>query len=818
MPIILRKLKNKAKGLLFFWKGWVQSRRDTEDRARALYLAYRKRLPLDSKAIFLESQHGKQFSGNIYYMLRHMALSPDYAGYHFYLSAIRESVAQSYEAQIRQMGLRNVQVVTFCTEPYFRALATAKFLINDVTFTPFFLKREGQVYLNTWHGTPLKTLGKDIVHEEANFGNVQRNFLCADYMLFPNDYTKEIMIDAHMLDNFSGGQYILGGYPRNAVFYEHERRRQLRSQFPEKRIYAYMPTFRGGPRRIGTRENDAYLSYYLYEIDRQLEEDEVFYVNLHPIAKKNVHFEGFQHIKPFPAGWETYEFLGVADVLITDYSSVFFDFACTRRKIVLFEYDAEEYFSERGVYMSPRALPFPIVADVPELLREMRSEKQYDEAFLQTYCPHEGKDATRALCDFFVLGRQENLIASKIPDNGKENVLIYVENLEPNEMTASLWALLSNIDLTKRNYLLTCPRDSVGSNAKKLLELPQGVRFYTSVNSPNPTRREAVLGKLFKRGLLDAELYLKWQRSCVKEAFDREYGSMRLDHVVHYSGDGEDAILQLGIFDKNRILYVHRGRPEKRTSQRFARRDVLRHACRTYDHVAADAQESQEGIRAISGKDEKLSVVRVFFDHRGAQEKAKLPLQFDPDTTSTITEAALKEKLASQSKKFVSVGCWAHDKGRLQLIEAFRRFLERNPESELILIGENAAANEDGVSRDDVERLEIGGRVTRIGCLSNPFPIIKRCDGFVLSSEYDGFGWGLLAAALGVPVISIDVPGPRGMLKEFGGTLVENSVDGLYGGMVALSEGRVAPMAIDFEKYNEEANRRFEALFTTPKN
>ena len=79
--------------------------------------------------------------------------------------------------------------------------------------------------------------------------------------------------------------------------------------------------------------------------------------------------------------------------MITDYSSVFFDFACTRRKIVLFPYDKEEYLETRGMYFDMDELPFPQVFDVPELVEELRSEKNYDDSeFIRKFnaydCPN----------------------------------------------------------------------------------------------------------------------------------------------------------------------------------------------------------------------------------------------------------------------------------------------------------------------------------------------------------------------------------------------------------------------------------------------
>ncbi|MFR4022006.1 MAG: CDP-glycerol glycerophosphotransferase family protein [[Eubacterium] siraeum] len=73
--------------------------------------------------------------------------------------------------------------------------------------------------------------------------------------------------------------------------------------------------------------------------------------------------------------------------LVTDYSSVFFDYACTRKKVVLFPYDKDEYLCDRGMYMDMDDLPFPQVFDLDALVDELRSEKNYDaEEFVKTYC------------------------------------------------------------------------------------------------------------------------------------------------------------------------------------------------------------------------------------------------------------------------------------------------------------------------------------------------------------------------------------------------------------------------------------------------
>ena len=150
-------------------------------RARKKYPTYYDTLPIDEKAILIESQHGTQMSGNVFYLMRYLTQSEKYKGYTVYLSA-RGSKEKDFRAMLDSYGLEGVKTVILASEEYYALIASAKYLINDNTFLPFFMKKEGQVYLNTWHGTPLKTLGRQIKSEPHAIGNTQRNFLFADYL------------------------------------------------------------------------------------------------------------------------------------------------------------------------------------------------------------------------------------------------------------------------------------------------------------------------------------------------------------------------------------------------------------------------------------------------------------------------------------------------------------------------------------------------------------------------------------------------------------------------------------------------------------
>ena len=113
------------------------------------YIVYREKLPLEEKTILLESQQGGSLGGNIFALLKELCNNPDYREYKLYLSCF-ESRLEGRKELLRHHGLADrVTVVSTGRAEYFKVLATAKYLINDNTFTPTFIKRPGQLYLNT---------------------------------------------------------------------------------------------------------------------------------------------------------------------------------------------------------------------------------------------------------------------------------------------------------------------------------------------------------------------------------------------------------------------------------------------------------------------------------------------------------------------------------------------------------------------------------------------------------------------------------------------------------------------------------------------
>lgn len=779
------------------------------------YPHYYRTLPLDEKAVLLESQHGTGMNGNIYYLLRVLATDPRYREFTLYL-ACRDDNRDRFQTRLEAEGMTQVRLVAVHSRAYLRVLASAKYLFGDITFYPLFVKRPDQVYLNTWHGTPLKTLGRRVNNDLHNIAGVQKNFFMADYLLYPNAYTMEHMVEDYMLPGLSHARILLAGYPRNTAFFDVEDAVKQREQLGllGKRVYAFLPTWRG---QIGAIDPNASadVQRQLQQLDEGLTEDEVLFVNLHPMAKKDVSFADFDHVRPFPVDRETYRFLNVADCLITDYSSVFYDFAVTRKKCVLFTYDEEAYEADRGFYRPLSTLPFPRVKTVEALLSEIRSPKQYDDkAFLREYCPYDRPDAAVRLCERVIFGQESDAIQERpLPDNGRPNVLLYAGDLARNGITTSLLNLLSHTDFSARNYYVTFRTKAVAPHREVLHRLPAGVNYIATDGRMGLGLWKTLAQKLFYKRLLPLSAYRRLMEKEYPWEIRRCYGDAPFSDVVQFCGYETERTLFFAAFPANRVIYVHNDMQQEIRTRKNQRRDVLQYAYGAYDHVAMVTEDLQDPTAGLLAQERPLEVAHNLIDYRGILARGDQCLSFDEKTRSTHTLEQLQALLDEPGKCLVNVGRFSPEKGHRRLIDTFVRVWQEMPDSALVIIG----GNQWGGLYDELcayaATLPCADRIVLILSMENPLPLVKACDGFVLSSYYEGFGLVLAEAdILGLPVISTAITGPSGFMRRWGGTLVEDSEAGIEEGLRRLLRGEIPRLTVDYEAYNRQAVAEFAAL------
>ncbi len=510
----------------------------------SIYDAYYNQ-DIDEKIIYIESRNGFDFAGNIFRIVEELSTGA-YGDFRIYVFA-HAHVKPKIEEKKKNYNL-NIYKIIDSQEKACEILHKAKYIIIDSGIRHKYVKKPGQVMVNTWHGTILKLMGIDNSHERFSMGIIQRSLLFSDYLIFPSDYMKDQLLKSFMLDKIHPGKLLLEGYPRNSVFLDEARKDEFRREFglEDYEIFIYMPTFKGlvDDRKDEKQRDD--VDYFLNEIDENLRDDQILFAKLHPYNTQKIDFDKFEHIKEFPEGFEIYDIVNMADCLITDYSSVFYDFGNTKRKIISFNYDEEEYLADRGFYFPLSDLPFPKVQTVDDLIREMNTPKNYDDTeFIEKFCQYDRIDAAKYICETVFKGKDS--CKYETIENKKPNILLYAGDFSNGASVNSLKSFIERIDIDRYNVFVSfCPwMDNVKENPEDIFNLPQGIGFLPFSYNIMPTVKEKIdYNQLFKKG--NEKKYTDTLKEFFNRSFKLQYNGLKFKAIISFEADD---INQTLIFD-----------------------------------------------------------------------------------------------------------------------------------------------------------------------------------------------------------------------------------------------------------------------------
>ena len=418
-------------------------------------------LDVDDKVILFEAYQGTRIACNPLAIFKYMVDNPDYKDYKFVWGINDENnhYAKKYA---------NHDNVIFCkkdSKEYLKYLASAKYLINNKTFSYFFIKKPEQVYINSWHSVALKKLGK---HQEGRMGqykNVTKNYIQTDFLVVPNRFMTDVLLDCCDIMTHYNGVVIDEGYPRTDLSYNtpmQEMRNYLRDLLGvdiTKKIALYAPTWRG---EVGASIDitDEILQHVL-DINKDLPSDCVLLLKVHDrtytFVKDNPEL---QKVANVPDWLDSNELLAGIDILITDYSGIFFDFLKLKRPIIFFAYDRELYEKERGMYMDFDTMPGPIcytakevtdtLANIDEIYPNYEDKHTY---MLEEYCYREDGNCTQRVVDIIFKGAHSpNVYSIERPE--KPRILINVGNFRSRADSADLVNSLNKIDFTQLDITL----------------------------------------------------------------------------------------------------------------------------------------------------------------------------------------------------------------------------------------------------------------------------------------------------------------------------------------------------------------------------
>ncbi len=780
---------------------------------KVCYNDYYKKCKIDEYSIFLEPQNGRTVNGNIFYIIKELATNEEYKDYKINLVLEKENI-ESAKKILSYNNINNVNIVKRLSNRYYKLMASSKYLMTDTAFNLNYVKKDGQVILNTWHGTPLKCLGRLSKNDFYNIGNVQKNFIVSDYLLYPNEYTRRHMIEDYMVNNLSNSYTMLLGYPRNTAFFDDESRDKIRKELDleDKEVLVYMPTWREFADDKEALRNKEILNKNLRDFEHELKDNQVMYVNLHPLDASSVDYSSFTKIKKFESGYETYQFLNIADTLITDYSSVFFDFAITKRRILLYCYDKENYLKTRGMYFDYNELPFEKAENVKDLFKLIngKSKVNYDK-FIKEFCSYESKDVCKLLCETIILNKKNKVKLEKVKNNNKDNVLIYTGNLARNGITSSLMGLLNLVDRKEKNYILTFVSGKIFENKDQLNNLPEGITYLATNENTNETILQRIKFDLFFKNKLKLKSVEKYIKPLFKTEIKRLYGDAKFSDVIQFGGYESKKILLYSAFDCNKMIYVHSDMLNEIKTRKTQHLPTLQYAYKEYDKVVLVSDILFDSTYEISGRKDNIYTARNIIDYKSILEKSKRKIEFDSDTESNVDEKKLISILKNKGKKFITIGRFSKEKGHERLIRSFDKLYKKNKDIYLIIIGGNGVLYD--TTKELVNSLDCKNNVILIKKISNPYNILASCDYFIMPSFYEGFGLVIAEADIvGLPVVSTDIEGPKKFMNDHNGVMVDNTEEGIYNGLKLLYDDKVKVMNVDYEKYNKEVLEEFYKL------
>lgn len=388
-------------------KGKLKSIRNKAVRRvyKIIFLLISK-LPVKKGTIIFESFHGKQFSCNPRAIYEYMSeYYPDYN--------LVWSVNKAYKKQFEDRGIHFIDRLSI---KWLFEMARAEYWVINSRLPLWIPKPAHTTYIQTWHGTPLKRLALDmdeVLMPGTNTESYKKNFVKEasnwDYLISPNQYSSEIFIRAFRFNK----KLLETGYPRNDILYQENNLSYIKDiknklNIPlSKKVILYAPTWRDNKfYRKGRYKFD--LDLDLDMLKEALSDDYVIVLRMHYLVAENFDLEKY---KGFVMDCSLYEDIRdlylISDLLITDYSSVFFDYANLKRPMLFFVPDLEDYRDNlRGFYFNfEKEAPGPLLKITQEVIDQIKSLSENPknnnvlESFYEKFCYLENGDSTKKVVE-----------------------------------------------------------------------------------------------------------------------------------------------------------------------------------------------------------------------------------------------------------------------------------------------------------------------------------------------------------------------------------------------------------------------------------
>jgi len=357
-----------------FWTGSVTPASGIHEA----YLRYSANVPLKSNVIFYETMSGDRMNDNPYAIFEYLRSHPEYGDFlHVWSMSQHGAVPDEFAND------NNVLFAPRDSLAYAYFLACAEHVVCNAILPSFFNRRPEQKYLNTWHGIPYKALGRRAARARFGSGSGIGTFLKATHLITPCEFMTDALLLDYSMRGVSTARVAETGYPRIdlTVNAGAESVVKLRNELGLKEVggedggppvVLYAPTWRGSE---GQDTVDA--DQLVRDLDALAALDiQLMYRGHHRMGRliqdRTIGDQVGRVIVP-SNDISSNELLTAVDILITDYSSIFFDFLPTGRPIVHYLYDLDDYARTRGLNLRTDELPGAVALSTDELVDVVRN-------------------------------------------------------------------------------------------------------------------------------------------------------------------------------------------------------------------------------------------------------------------------------------------------------------------------------------------------------------------------------------------------------------------------------------------------------------
>ena len=513
----------------------------------AKYAKYYKRNKVDENTIFYSSHHGAGMLCGPYAIFRRLMQSREFDSYEHVWQI--DDPAERRQLQKEYGDWTNVSFVEKNSRGYFKALTRAKYIIVNNTLPFYFTKKPGQIYVNTWHGIPLKTLGYDVPDGKFTTRNMTRNFLLTDYLISPCRFMTKIFLESFKLGGIYTGKLIENGYPRNDLLFDTKRddiiEKLINRGIPiddKKKIILYAPTWKGASFDRADKDIARYDEFCEYLSEHIDTEKYQILIKPHPMVYKLLSEQEKRSGRYIPQSIDTDELMAATDVLVSDYSSIFFDFLLTDRPIIFYIPDLESYKEYRGVYFGLHELPGPYSSDMGDIAGwlnradTLRSEfgSAYDK--MKTWsCEFDDGMASQKAVEAIFHGDESN--CRIVRDNSsRKKLLVAGGSFAPGEHIDKILAWLDGIDYERNDVTLLI--DDQGKCTDEIMRVNDNVRVLCRNGLIPRGLIRAIGAAVINPDRTGTSRLLRIFRSeVIRRNYRRILGESQFDTVVNFAGD-----------------------------------------------------------------------------------------------------------------------------------------------------------------------------------------------------------------------------------------------------------------------------------------